>query len=486
MIRLNSPASTVASVLTVLAVLTVPVAAQTLDRSQPPELLPPPALHLPPVQIGRLANGATIHLVEMHQVPLVQITLRVRAGARYEGGRSGLAAFTVGMLDEGAGKRDAAAIAAEAGYLGANLTTETGWDVATVSINTPRRTLAGALDLMADVALRPTFRTADVRRERDLRIAEILEESGQPGAMADLTFNAVVFPADHPYHRPLNGDSASVASFDSALVQGFYRRAFQPDQAEFVVTGDITLAEAERELVRRFGSWRSDRMGRLKAAEASTSEPAPTAVTLVAKPGAAQSVIIIGGPGVARSTPDYAAIEVMNTILGGSYSSRINQNLRETRGYTYGAFSDFIYRPLPGPFEASSAVRTDVTDSALVQFFAEFKSIRDSAVTSTELTRATNYITLGLPGQFETTGQMARQIGTLLTFGLPMNYFDSYSRKIMAVSAADVQRVARRQLDPARVTVVVVGDLDRIRPGIEALGLGPVRVFDPLGRPRQP
>jgi predicted Zn-dependent peptidase len=304
--------------------------------------------------------------------------------------------------------------------------------------------------------------------------------------MAELAFNAVVFPDGHPYHRPLGGDSTSVAALDSVLVQNFYRRTFQPDQAEFIVTGDITLAEAERELMARFGRWRSDRLPRLKPADVPAPEATPTAVTLVSKPDAAQSVIIIGGPGVARSNPDYAAIEVMNTLLGGSYSSRLNQNLRETRGYTYGAFSDFLYRPLPGPFEASAAVRTDVTDSSLVQFFAEFHLLRDSAVSPTELHRAVSYITLGLPGQFETTGQMAGQIGTLLTFGLPATYYDDFSRQVVAVSAADVQRVARRYVEPARMSVVVVGDLARIRAGIEALGLGPVVVRDPTRPPRIP
>jgi zinc protease len=205
-------------------------------------------------------------------------------------------------------------------------------------------------------------------------------------------------------------------------------------------------------------------------------------VFLVDKPGAAQSVIMIGAPGVARTSPDFPAIEVMNTILGGSFSSRLNQNLRETKGYSYGAGSQFIYRPVPGPFVARSAVRTDVTDSALVEFFKELNGIRDSAVTDVELQRARNYIALGLPADFETTGQMGNQIGDLLTFGLPTTYFDTYVRRVMAVTASDVQRVARAYFDPARVDVVVVGDVAKIRPGIEALGLGAVTLRDLEGK----
>jgi predicted Zn-dependent peptidase len=467
------------SALTALTAVALP--AQTFDRSQPPTLGAPAPLKLPAVETARLPNGARVYLVQMHEVPLVQVSLRVRAGGRYEGSRSGLASFTAGMLDEGAGARDAAGIAAEAGFLGARLTTGADWDLAQVSLNTPRRTLGAALDLMADVVLRPSFKRADIRREKSLAIADLLQQRSDPGSMADLAFNATVYPAGHPYHRSLDGDSASVAAFDSVAVRDFYRRTFQPDQAEFIVTGDITLAEAERELVNRFGRWRNDRLGRLTAAQAASPRPGPTAVTLIAKPGAAQSVIAIGGPGVARTSPDYPAIEVMNTLLGGSYSSRLNQNLRETRGYTYGAGSGFSYRPLPGPFEAGAAVRTDVTDSALVQFFLEFRQLRDSLVTPTELHRAISYITLGLPREFETTGQMARQIGNLLTFGLPPDYYETYGRQVNAVTAEDVQRTARRYIDPARLSVVVVGDLTQIRPGIEALGLGRVVVRD-LGR----
>jgi zinc protease len=176
----------------------------------------------------------------------------------------------------------------------------------------------------------------------------------------------------------------------------------------------------------------------------------------------------------------------MNTILGGSFSSRLNQNLRETKGYTYGAGSFFIYRPVPGPFVASSSVRTDVTDSSLVEFFNELNAIRTTPVSRVELDRARNYIALGLPGDFETTGQMANKVGEMLTFGLPASYYNGYVRRIMAVTAADVQRVAQRYFDPSRVAVVVVGDTLKIRPGIEALHLGPIVPAGLDGRPAIP
>ncbi|MEO8635767.1 MAG: pitrilysin family protein [Gemmatimonadales bacterium] len=475
------------SVAIILALaLAPPLSAQT-SLTRPPAPGVPADLRLPAVQLAKLPNGVTLRLVEMHEVPLVQVSLRITGGARLDGDQSGLATFTANMLDEGAGDRDAVAIAAQAAYLGADLFTAADWDHIYLDLNTPKRTLAGGLDLLADLALRPAFHAADVARERDLRLSAIIQQQDEPGETATLAFNAITFPLGHPYHRPADGDSSSTTRLDSVAVRRFYQQLFKPDQAEFIITGDLTLAEATAEIGKRFGRWIPDRMARLKPPIVPIAQsPNRRMVYLVDKPGAAQSVIMIGAPGVARANPDYAAIEVMNTILGGSFSSRLNQNLRETRGYTYGAGTSFAWRPLPGPFLAGSSVRTDVTDSSLVEFFKELNAIRDAPVSDVELTRARNYITLALPGQFETTRQMAGQIGELLDFGLPTTWYTGYLRQVRAVTAADVQRVARRYIDPQRMRVVVVGDIEKIRPGIEALGLGPISVRGPDGNAPTP
>jgi zinc protease len=460
------------------------VSAVAQAPTTPPTVPPPAGLRLPPIQQATLANGLSIRLVAMHEVPLVQVTLRVKGGGRLDGDLPGLASFTANLLDEGAGNRDAFGIAEQAAFLGAELGTGADWDYLVVTLNTPKRTLGEALDLMADVALRPTFKAADVARERELRLAQIIQQRDQPGGMAALAFGAIVFPAGHPYHRPLAGDSAAVGRLDSATVRRFYHQVFRPDQAELVITGDVTIAEARTEITRRFGRWIQNRMAVLRPpVPPVVPRPERRTVELVDKPGAAQSVIMIGSPGVGRTNPDYPALEVMNTILGGSFSSRLNQNLRETRGYTYGAGSGFTWRPVPGPFTARAAVRTDATDSSLVEFFRELNAIRDSLVSDAELDRARNYIVFGLPGEFETTGQMAGQVADLLTFGLPPTYLETFVGQVMKVRAADVQRVAQQYFDPARVHVVVVGDVEKIRSGIEALGLGPVTLRDLEGRP---
>lgn len=469
-----------AALLTALGPLSLQAQGAAFDRTRPPALRPPARVTMPPVAHATLANGLSLYVVEMHEVPLVQYTLTVGGGGRLDGTSPGMASFAAEMLDEGAGSRDAIGIASEAAYLGASLSTFADWDASYVGLKVPRRTMDQALDLMADVALRPTFANTEVVRQRDLRLAGILQQRDQPNTMAALAFNALLFPGNHPYHRPLTGDSASTTALDSAGVRAFYEASFSPANARMVVAGDITLAEARAAVERRFGGWRA---GASSAPKANVGGPVDraTSIFLVDKPGAAQSVILIGSAGIERSNPDYAAIEVMNTLLGGSFSSRLNSNLREAKGYTYGAGSGFSYRPLPGPFIARSSVRTNVTDSSLIEFFREFERLRTEPVDPVELERAKAYLALGLAGEFETTSQMAGQVTGLLRFGLPMTYYDDYLNRVMAVSAADVQRVAKQYIKTDRFTIIVVGDVASIRTGIEALKLGPVSLRDMMG-----
>jgi predicted Zn-dependent peptidase len=463
------------------ALLPAALSAQQVafDRSRPPALAPAPALTVPTVKASRFANGAAIKVVEHRELPLVQVTLQLAGGGRLDRETHGLASFVASMIREGAGARDANTLQAELAYLGASLNSGADWDNTTVTLRVARRNLEPALDLMADVVLRPTFAVADVRRQRDLRLAGHLQQRDQARALASLAFNKLLFPDGHPYRHSLGGDSASTATLDSAMVRAFHAGAFRPGRATFTVVGDLSDAEARAALERRFGTW---------PVAGAERTPAPVLVQpvrvtarrviLVDKPGAAQSVIMIGAPGLERTSPDFAAIQVMNTILGGSFSSRLNSNLRETKGYTYGAGSGFQWRPLPAAFVTSADVRTNVTDSSLVEFFREMNLIRDSVVAADELARAKAYINLGIPGDFESTGQIAGQITSLAAFNLPLAWLQEFVTRIDAVTAEDVQRVARRHLPTVNATVVIVGDLARIRAGIEALALGSISELD--------
>ena len=467
------------SLLCMLLAPSVASAQAAFDRSKAPVLPPAPKLMLPAVVTARLASGMAVQVVAQRELPLVQVTLAVAGGSRLDGAEPGLATFMARMLAESAGGRDVNTLQNALASLGANLNANASWDGVFVSLNVPKRSLGAALDLMADVVQRPAFTSADVRRQKSLRAASILQRRDQPNALASLAFNTILFPAGHPYHNPADGDSASTARLDSASVRQFYERSFLPARAKFIVAGDITAAEATALLGARFGAW--------KAAAPPLTMPAVTVqpvtnvstkVFLIDKPGAAQSVISIGAPGVARSSPDYAALVVMNTLLGESFSSRLNSNLRETKGYTYGIGSRFAWQPVPGAFRISSGVRTDVTDSSLVEIFRELRRIQQTPADAVELGRAKAYVALAVPGNFETIGEIVSELVTLDTFGLPLSSVSQFITRVNAVTAADVQRVAKKYLPAGNATVVVVGDLAKVRAGIDALQLGPSTVLD--------
>jgi zinc protease len=454
-------------------------AAAALDRTKPPALGTNTAFNLPAVSRGTLANGVTLQVVEHHALPLVHVTLVIDGGSRLEAGQPGLAGFTARMLTEGAGTRDANALQGELAFLGAQLNAGASAESFTVQLSVAKRSLAEALDLMADVVLRPTFRSDNVKQQRDLRLQALLQRRDQPTQIAALAFNQIVFPEGHPYHNAADGDSASTSALDSARVRTFYEHAFVPERAKFVVVGDVTEAEMRTLLGARFGAWK--RTGEPLAIPKVSVKPVSNdgvKIYLVDKPGAAQSVIQLGSPGADRLGPDYPAITVMNTILGASFSSRLNTNLRETKGYTYGISSRFAWSPLPGPFSIASQVRTNVTDSSLVEIFRELHSIQDAPVDAKELDRAKAYVALAVPGLFETNASIAGQLVNLGSYGLALSSVNDFVSRVNAVTAADVQRVARQYIPADKATLVVVGDLAKVRAGIEALKLGSVTVLD--------
>lgn len=450
-----------------------------LDRTKPPALGTSTTFHLPAVESAKMPNGIALQVIEHHALPLVHVLLVVDGGSRLEAGTPGLAGFTARMLTEGAGTRDANALQSDLGFIGAQLNAAASADGFVVQLDVAKRSLGAALDLLADVVLRPTFRAANVNQQRDLRLQALLQRRDQPTQLATVAFDQLVFPAGHPYHDPPDGDSASTAGLDSAHVRDFYDHAIVPGRARFVVVGDVSEPEMRALLAARFGAWKAT--GKPLAIPAVAVKPVTNEgvkVYLVDKPGAAQSVIQLGGPGADRLGPDYAAVTVMNTILGASFSSRLNTNLRETKGYTYGISSRFGWAPVRGAFVVQSQVRTNVTDSSLVEIFKELRSIRDAPVDAKELERAKAYVALAVPGRFETNAAIAAELANLDWFGLPLSSVNDFVARVNTVTAADVQRVARQYIPADRATLVVVGDLAKIRAGIEALKLGTVTTLD--------
>jgi predicted Zn-dependent peptidase len=463
-------------ILFAIVVASATVLAQAPDRSHPPQPGPPPEVRLPQIQKRQLSNGLPVWIVELHEVPVAQVNLLILSGSADDPQRRyGLASMTASMLDEGAGSRSALQIADAIDYVGADLTTGSGIDSSVVRLHVPVARLGDALAIMADVALRPTFPGEELERVRQQRLTSILQARDDPATVAASAFSRVLYGTSHRYGTPISGSAETIKTFTPEDLKTFYASVYRPENAALVAVGDITPDRLIPMLDSNFGSWKGAAGEPTKPPMPPVQQPASREIYLIDKPGAPQSEIRIGGIGVPRSTPDYFPLQVLNTILGGSFASRLNNNLREEHGYAYGAFSGFDMRTGPGPFAAAAAVQTDKTADALTEFFKELNGIL-KPIPADELTRAKNYVALRFPGTFETTGDMSRRLEDLIVFHLPEDYFSKYVQNIQAVTAADVQRVASKYILPARFAVVVVGDLKTIEPGIRALNLGPIKV----------
>lgn len=466
-------------VATALALTTsIPLAAQAPDRSKPPVPGPAPTLKPPAVLKQQLSNGIPVWLVEQHEVPVVQVNLVIASGSADDPvNKFGAANLMASMLMEGAGSRSSLELADAVDFLGADLSATNGSDSTAVRLHTPVARLAEALPLMADVAQRPLFASADLERLRQQRLTSVLQARDDPGTIGALAFARVLFGTTHRFGTATMGTAQTLRAFTVDDLRALYTASFRPDNATLIVVGDVTATNVMPLLERAFGGWKPATSG----AVTHVKQPAPPqragrAVYLVDKPGAPQSQIRIGTIGVARSTPDYFPLTVMNTVLGGAFSSRLNLNLRETHGYTYGAQSFFDMRLEPGSFMAFAGVQTDKTADALKEFFNEFAGIT-KPVPADELDRAKNYIALGLPSEFETSAAISRKLEEEVIYHLPSDYFAGYDAKIAAVTAADVQRMANQYIKTDRMAVVIVGDRQKIEAGVKALNLGPLTVL---------
>ena len=459
-----------------LLAATVSLSAQAPDRSKPPVPGPAPTLTLPRIQKQQLSNGLPVWLVEQHEVPVAQVDLVVLSGTADDpAGKFGVASLTASMLTEGAGTKSSLELADAVDFLGAELNAGSTSDLSTVRLHSPVARLADALPLMADVALRPTFASADLDRLRQQRLTSVVQSRDDPNSISALAFARVLYGTAHRFGTATIGTAQTLRTFTPEDLRAYYTSAFRPDNATIVVVGDVTAATIMPLLEKSFGGWKT------AGAVTHVKQPAPPPRTrreiyLVDKPNSPQSQIRIGNVGVPRSTPDYFPLEVMNTILGGSFSSRLNLNLRETHGYTYGAQSFFDMRIESGPFTAFAGVQTDKTSEALKEFFNELTAIRQP-IPAEELTRGKNYVSLALPADFETTGDVSRRLEEALVYRLPDDFFSRYVPNVNSVTAADARRVAETYIQPDRMAVVIVGDRKTIEPAIRALNLGPITVL---------
>ena len=446
-----------------------------LDRAQTPRVAPPPTVELPPIIRHTLANGLGVLVVEKHDLPVVDVVLVTRAGGYADPpALAGRAALAADLLDEGTASRSALEIAETADQLGASLYSRATWDEIAVGLHVLAPRLEPALALLIDVALRPAFTADEIERKRKERLAAIVQEQDEPRILASQGFARAVYGGEHPFGAPLGGTARSVQALDRDAFAGFYAGRQRPGNGFLVVVGEVRTDAVLTALEDALAGWQDEPV------PPDASLPAPVRVPrihLLDRPGAPQSEIRVGHEGAARGTPDYFPMLVLNTILGGAFTSRLNSRLREEKGFTYGAGSAFAFRRHGGPFVASSAVFTGATAEAIGIVLHEMRRIRDERVTASELERARSYLALGLPRRFETTGDVARLVIEQELYGLGADFYTTFVERVRAVSAQQVQEAAERRLDPDHATVVVAGDRTAIEPDLRALDAGDVVVM---------
>ena len=433
-----------------------------------------------------LPNGLRVIVARMPRLPIVTVLALVDAGAVGDPeGREGAAALTARALAEGSGALDGAAIADRFEGLGTSFDASADWDstVARVTV-TPAR-LEAAFGLFAEVLRAPAFPAADVVRKRDERLDELAQLLAEPRGLADVRFTGTLF-AGARYGRPIGGHARSVQGLDADLLRAFHAAHYGPRTTTLFFVGDITLDAAVALVEREMGDWASEARAAQKAAVSAAPRERETRRTrIITKADAPQSELRVGHIGVARGHPDYLAIVVMNAILGGLFSSRINLNLRERHAFTYGASSGFDARRAAGPFVVSTAVKSEVTHRAVQEILREIDALREAPPSAAELSLATEYLAGVFPIRFETTAAVAGALAGAAVHGLGADWFRTYRDRVQAITEADVHRVAREQLDPARLLVLAVGDPAAIAAPLEAMGHGDFAVLSATDDPSE-
>ena len=431
----------------------------------------------PAIARTELDNGLTVLVADLPGRPLTSATIVLTTGAvdepATEGGAAVLAARA---LTEGTERYDAVALTEATERLGASLHADSGWDATSISVDVPTTRLGPALELLAEVLLRPTFPPAEVERLRDERLNDLLQAQADPRRRADEVFIDTIYSPDSPYHRPSGGMRETVETLDADALRRAYARAVDTSRATLVIGGDLggqDVVAMARDLL---GSWAAsgsvDAPGHIVDGAATTARR----IRVIHRPGAVQTEIRIGHPGLPRRIPDFHAVSVMSAILGGLFNSRLNMQLREAKGYTYGASAGFDMRRGAGPFSARAAVNTEVTVPAVLDTLAELERMRDRPVEASELAAARDFLVGVFPLRFETPGAVVGALAGLAVHDLPVDELIGYRDRIEAVDIEAVAVAARTHLQVDRAAIVLVGDADAFGPALEAAGVGKVVV----------
>ena len=449
-------------------------------RAQMPKAGPAPRMNLPQGEAFKLENGLTVIHHYNPALPLVSADLVVRSGSDANPVTlPGLAGFTAQMLTEGTATRSAPRIADEIAQLGAFLDTGSSTGASSVSLLALRANFGAALAVLADVVQHPAFPTAEVERQRASRLGDLMQQRDDPETIAALAAAGALYGPRHPYGYGQLGTEPAIRAVTREDLDGFWRRHYVPGNAALVVSGDISRSELKALADAHFRDWKSAPVPQLSPGTPATTK---ARVVLVDQPGAGQTALRLTMLGAERKTPQFPALEVMNAAFGGLFTSRINQNLREDKGYTYGVYSGFRYDRTPGPFIIAGSVRANVTGASVSELLREAQAMADKPLGAEELAGARNAQLLSLPNHFETNSDIGASLAEAFVFDLPLDYYRQLPERLEAVTAADVQAVARRYLDPQRLMVVAVGERKKIASQLEKLKLGPIEVRDSEGQ----
>jgi zinc protease len=442
----------------------------------PPKPKPAKKISFPRYVSTDLTNGLRVLIIEHHEQPILSLRFLVKSGSAQDGDLPGLASLTGELLTKGTMTSSALQIAQEIDYVGGQLASGSDWDATYVSATLLTKHLDVGFSLLADVALNPIFSEEEIERGRQQRLTMLIRRKDDTGYLAEAELNSAIFHG-HQYGKPQIGTEQSVEALTRGNLLEFHQRYFIPSNAILAVVGDINPGEVTPRIEKLFGSWKQQPQPADSIRQPKDLEE--TSVRVVDKPGAVQSAIRVGHVGIARKSDDFVPVVVLNTLLGGYFNSRMNINLREGKGYTYGAQTTFDVRKFPGPFVTSADVRNEVTDSAISEILYELRRIRREPVTPEELIMVKEFLIGSFPLQIETPNQIASKVIDLELYDLPRNFYDTFNDNVEVVTAEDLLSEAQRYLHPDRVAIVVSGDSKEIAGKLRKFG--PVDVVDANG-----
>ena len=480
--RRNNPIVAIAAIV-LISISSLSLAQQPLDRTKVPPPGPTPVLRVPEWTKTKLSNGATLIVSERHSLPLVSFNITFVGGSnQFEpADKHGVAALTSAMMTEGTKTRTGDELSDALQLLGTGLDGNIGGEEGNVGFVSTAQNFEPTLAILADMMLNSIFPVDALERLRGRTLVNLTQAKDQPTVVGAQVFAKVLYGGAHPYGQRATETSIKAITRDDVVA--FQKAYYQPGRAIITVVGDTTAVKAKEAIEKGLAGW-------TKAGSAPTfdypklPELQPTKIYLVDKPGAAQSVFNIGLPGPSRNTPDYFALQVLNTILGGQFQSRLNANLREQKGYSYGVNSAFGFGKGPGAFRAGGSIFSAKTDAALIEFMKELKGIKgERPITDEELKTAKDNLIQGLPGRFASVTAISASITSLAVQGLPDDYYQNYAKNVSTVTKDDLLRVAKKYIDLDHLAIVIVGDLSAVEASLKATNIAPITYLDLDGNP---